>query len=469
MIKELKAIILSPKFAATLAVCTILTLLSIFVGIREYRASVSQFETARNLNDREVQGERRWRSLNSKAFRTPDPMQIFVSGVTYDIGQWTAISGSSGVRLQSSGYSNDPIYAIFRYFDFAFVVQFVFSLLAILFTFDSISGERESGVLKLIFSNPVPKAKFLLAKAAGVLLGLIVPISLPILMGLLLVQVSGIPMTASNWSQVAALIGTSLLYFMSFIMIGLLISSLTRSSNVSFLVSLVVWVLIVLIIPRAGVIAAGQIMPTPSYSEIDEEIGAYSRNQWTKFHNDVQNMFHSSQSDGNITLNDDIHSKMDSLGKERENSISKYEMKLLNDLRIRKAAQARLGLVLSRLSPASAYQLSAQELAGTDIGMKTRNEDAMLTYRDQFLDYTGRQKDDPMAGAITISIGSDGVHFNAFKGDALDISNIPKFAAPVRQMSNYLSSVVIDFGILSITLLLAFCGAFVGFLRYDVR
>ena len=46
--KELKAILLSPKFVATFGVCTILILLSVFVGIKEYGASRAQYETGRS-------------------------------------------------------------------------------------------------------------------------------------------------------------------------------------------------------------------------------------------------------------------------------------------------------------------------------------------------------------------------------------------------------------------------------------
>ena len=38
--KELRAIVLSPKFGVTFGVCALLILLSVFTGIREYRVSL---------------------------------------------------------------------------------------------------------------------------------------------------------------------------------------------------------------------------------------------------------------------------------------------------------------------------------------------------------------------------------------------------------------------------------------------
>ena len=51
--KELKAILLSPKFVVTFAACSLLIILSVFVGIQEYRAMVRQYETATQLAEQQ--------------------------------------------------------------------------------------------------------------------------------------------------------------------------------------------------------------------------------------------------------------------------------------------------------------------------------------------------------------------------------------------------------------------------------
>ena len=72
------------------------------------------------------------------------------------------------------------------------------------------------------------------------------------------------PITGVEWSKLLAFIGVSILYFTFFIMLGLLVSAMTKRSTVSFLVLLVAWVLFVLIMPRAATMAAGQIIEVPS-------------------------------------------------------------------------------------------------------------------------------------------------------------------------------------------------------------
>jgi hypothetical protein len=51
--------------------------------------------------------------------------------------------------------------------DLMFIVKIVLSLFAILFTYDTIVGEKEKGTLKLALSNDVPRDRLILGKAIG--------------------------------------------------------------------------------------------------------------------------------------------------------------------------------------------------------------------------------------------------------------------------------------------------------------
>ena len=286
--KELKAMLLSPKFVATFAMCALLILLSVFIGIQEYRAAVRQHEAAMQLTEQTLRTQATWMGLSTSAYRHPDPVQIFITGVTNDIGRLSNISQFSGVKLTNSAYSDDPIFALFRAMDFAFIVTVVLSLFAILFTYDAINGEREGGTLQLTFANPVPRATFVLAKLIGSWLGLVIPLLIPILLGVLLVLLYAVPMTAEHWARLLAFFGMSLLFFTFFIAFGVLVSSLTRRSSVSFLISLVAWVTFVLIIPRLGVMAAGQITPVPTVAEVEAQRDAFAKDQWDKHMQDLE-------------------------------------------------------------------------------------------------------------------------------------------------------------------------------------
>lgn len=475
--KELKSIILSPKFAVTFGICAFLILLSVFTGISEYRAAVDGWETNVRLADDQVRETNNWSHMSYRAMRKPEPLMVFVSGLSSDIGRWSRISGQEGVKLRNSAYSDDPIFAVFRMIDFAFIVQIVLSLLAILFTYDAVSGERESGTLKLIFANSVPRATYLLGKCIGSWLGLVVPVLIPILLGVLVVMFSNVPLTSMDWARLATLVSVALLFFSLFIVLGVLISTLTRRSSVSFLVSLVVWVAFVLIIPRAGMMAAGQMVQVPRVAEIESQRDGYAKGLWSKFYEEMeQNFRRNRENRTEEPSEEEMWAQMemqDSLRELVETDINKFEIKLHDDLRLRKASQERLAFTLSRFSPASAFQLAAMTLCGTDVDMKRRYQESMTHYRDDLMEYAkmkGREADGPGGGFVKVEIDSEkGVTIGTGRDEPVDVSDMPRFEPPTLSYAQVLMPVMTDIGILGIGTLLIFLGAFFAFLRYDVR
>jgi len=161
--------------------------------------------------------------------------------------------------------------------------------------------------------------------------------------------------------------------------------------------------------------------------------------------------------------------ELDSVRESVEQDINQHEQMLLDDLRHRKAAQEHLGLTLARLSPASAYQLAAQSLAGTDIDSKARYEDAMTTYRNEFSAFIDKQQESPFAGGIRVEASPAGFKIKLNQGENLDLGNLPQFRQPLRNMGSLLSGIFVDSGILVLTILLAFAASFAAFIRYDVR
>lgn len=481
--KELKSILLSPKFVATFATCALLILLSVFVGIQEYHAAVKQYDAAVQLVEQDLREASSWMGLNNKIYRRPDPMQIFVSGVNNDIGRLSTINTFDTIKLRSSIYSTDTIFAVFRYIDFVFIVQVVLSLFAILFTYDAVNGEREAGTLQLTFSNAVPRAQYILAKFIGSWLGLVIPLLIPVLFGLLLVLFYRVPLTGGHWAQLGALLSASILFFTFFMAFGILVSTLTRHSAVSFLISLVAWVAFVLIIPRAGVMTASQFVAVPTVAEIEGKQDGFEKSQWEKHREDLQKKWRARET-AMQGMNEkeresyrDEHEwewleQDDKDRKQMQKDINAFTQQLQEEARNRKAAQQRLAFTLSRFSPASAYQLAALNLAGTDAGLKTRYEDAMQNYRTAFNDYADqKQKASGGAGGFRIEINSNtGIKFSSDRDKGtLDLSDMPKFTPPEHTYTAALAPTLVDFGLLGLFTLAAFAGAFVRFLRYDVR
>ncbi len=480
---ELRAILYSPKFVATFATCSLLMLLSVFVGIQEYRASVRQYEASLSLADQQLQEASSYSGVNMRTYRAPDPMQVFVSGVQNDIGRFSDINASEALKLTNSVYSDDPIFAIFRFIDFTFIVQVVLSLFAILFTFDAINGERERGTLKLIFSNAVSRAEYVLSKSIGAWLGLLAPLAIPVLLSLMLVSLFKIQLQPEHWMRLAILLAAAVLFFTFFVFLGVLISTLTRHSSVSFMLLLVSWVALVLIVPRAAVMAAGQIVPVPSIAEIEGREDGFAKSQWRTYEQQLAKRWQQrngemaglSPADRQAYRDEHLWQWMeqdDAARTEIQEEINAFRTKLNEDLRNRKAELQRSAFTLSRLSPASAFQLTAMNLAGTNIDLKSRYEDSMASYRSELIAYGRRkQKESGTTGGIRITIDSEaGLNISTGRDKGtLDFSDMPRFQPPRRSLAQATAPAVVDLGLLALYSLLALAGAFVRFLRYDVR
>ncbi len=481
--KELRAIISSPKFTATFAVCSILILLSIFTGVREYRAMNKRYDAANKLVEQELHDATSWGHLSTKVFRAPDPMQIFIAGLDYDIGRRADVTDESSTRLRHSVYSDDPIYAVFRFIDFSFIVQVVLSLFAILFTFNAINGEREDGTLKLVFSNSVTRAKYLIGKCIGSWLGLTIPILIPILLGFLIILLYKIPLSFDHWLKIFSFLVMSMMLFSFFIVLGVFISALTRHSAISFLLSLVIWLVFVMIIPRAGVMAASHFIHVPRLAEIESQIDGYSKQRWEEFVRDMEKTWDNEEfnPDNEGELSDEaLWSRMerhDSLHKEVEADIMAYDRKVNEELRQRKIQQERLAFALSRFSPVSAYQLGMMSLAGTNIDMKTRYEDAINNYRRQFFEFVDHKKEETgddgrMMIAFTIDEkGNQSMQIagNDRSNDGLDVNEVPQFDPPRQTFKEAVAPVIFDFCLLGLYIFISFMGAFIAFIKYDLR
>jgi hypothetical protein len=304
-----------------------------------------------------------------------------------------------------------------------------------------------------------------------------------VLLGLLLVVLYGIPLTGDHWIRLGLLMGMALLFFTFFVVLGILVSSLTRRSVVSFLVSLVIWVTIVLIVPRLGVMAAGRLMPVPTVAEVEATRDAFAKDCWEKHMQQnalswrarEEQMHSLSDNEREVYREEHLPAWMDeddAKRKQVQKTIEEFSIRLNEDLRNKKSSQEVLAMGLSRVSPASTFQLAAMKLAGTDIALKSRYEDSMRGYRTRFNSYVEKkQKETGNAGGFRVTVDSEhGVKFTAPReGGSLDLSDLPSFAPPTAGLREIGGSLVMDAGQLALASLLAFAGAFIAFLRYDVR
>lgn len=141
----------------------------------------------------------------------------------------------------------------FEVVDWVFIVRYVISFLAIALTYNAISGERESGTLRLLLANPLPRAHVLIAKYLAHLVSLVAAVAVGALVSLLMLGLSG---SVALGSRVALLfvlfLAMTAVYASVFLLLGLAVSAATGRSSTSLVALILVWALLIVVIPQTS-------------------------------------------------------------------------------------------------------------------------------------------------------------------------------------------------------------------------
>ncbi len=195
----------------------------------------------------------------------PNTVYMLISVITHDlVGFWQL--DYRPTRLNSKNIRSDSIKV-----DWGFVIGYVLSLIAILFTFDSISGERERGTLRLTLAYAVARHTVLIGKFLGALLCISIPFALATLINLFVISTSSdVQLGTDTWSRLGIIFFIAILYLCLFIALGLLVSSFVQRNAASLVTLLLIWVTFVVFMPSTLASIASGFSNPMSYDEFLE-------------------------------------------------------------------------------------------------------------------------------------------------------------------------------------------------------
>lgn len=280
--KEMMHHILSVRFVALLVMCLLLVPLTLHINYRNYLQNQVNYQESLKLSTAESE-EKPPDAPDpdtevSKLFLEPTPLSVFAKGLEESLPSYLGMT-RNGVKQGSMSLGEAPLSSALGNLDFLFVVSTVFSLLALLFTFDAVAGEKEAGTLRITLANALPRDMFLWSKLIGGYIIFVVPFLVSFLLGLLLLVSQGFPLGESDlFLRVLSLTFVSLLYIGVFFAIGTVISTYLDNSKTALIVAFTVWVLAVLIAPRAGFLTAKLITPTRAIQSVYMEKTAIRNN-----------------------------------------------------------------------------------------------------------------------------------------------------------------------------------------------
>jgi ABC-type transport system involved in multi-copper enzyme maturation permease subunit len=272
--KEFLTSLLTYRFGIGLILCIASAAAGTLAVIQDYSYRQGAFQKAIEEYKDEIEQEVPycWTVDDIKTFRKPRRLAIFSVGT--DRWQGNVVETSFHkvpVQAQWLGSSN-PFLAVFRSIDLSLIVQIILGLLAVLFAYDVVSGEKEEGTLKLMLANQVPRDQILLGKALGDLGVLSAILLAGFLVGLSIVQLSpAVQLNQEEIGRIGGIFVISLLYLTAVYFIGLLVSTCTQRASTSLVVSMFIWLSAVAIFPPAVAYAVDQLTPMGASVKTAEE------------------------------------------------------------------------------------------------------------------------------------------------------------------------------------------------------
>jgi len=257
--KEFLTNLLSARFLIGFVLCLVLTPFSLLVNIDDYREKAKLYQLDRDAAEARLKSTRVFSGLKPEIILPPEPLSLFNRGITGQVGNRIKILlGEKPLLAEGRAATRDnPFLDAFFSIDFVDIAAIIFSLLALLFSYDAVTKEKESGTLGLQVSNPIGRARLLAGKIAGILLTLLPILFFTFLLGAVIVLLSrDVALGGLDWTRIGLVSAVSLLYMTVFAFAGLFVSARSRTSVASLVVCLFLWVFFVFLVPNLASYAA---------------------------------------------------------------------------------------------------------------------------------------------------------------------------------------------------------------------
>ncbi|MDE0326266.1 MAG: ABC transporter permease subunit [Candidatus Poribacteria bacterium] len=500
--RELLDNLMTFRFAAAVLIMLLLVVANTFVLIKDYERRLEAYNTVLKTQHRQSQELKTYSGGRLHVARPPNPLSIFNVGLDKRLGNEIWISHSFVPTLWDTGTYKltNPLLNLFTSIDIVFIFEVVLSLIALIFAYDAIAGERERGTLRLVLTHPVRRGQILLAKYISAMLCLLVPLLMSLLLAVILLTTSTfISLSIGDFLRIGGIILTSIVYLSVFYLIGMLISAVTRRTGTALMLAMFVWGFWVLVYPNAVLAAiappqTSQPRMVSAYEQIKQIWEAFDRERKQFLANDAfpgedpdfgmvdadpnwiwgsgYEYFHKDSS----TLRYDYHAvshidKLSEASKPQVPHAQDYHRflgpQIVNAAErtwlIRKQAleatfvqPAIVDRILLRGSPVGMYDAATQAWAGTDLRGLRDFFEAARRYRRSLIDYY-YDKD---------AFGSQ-EWFSADNG-AVDWDNLPQFSFQRSDIQINAARAFPDICLLLIINLVLFIGIFLVFQRSEV-
>ncbi|MCD8185133.1 MAG: ABC transporter permease subunit [Rikenellaceae bacterium] len=400
--------LLSVRFVIGFVLCLVVIPFTMIVSIDDYNNQMRIYHIDRVAVEREIENTRVYFFLRPTVIQEPEVLGAFSQGITPNIGNKVKIQINE-YPVFPSGHSvsrDNPLLNAFFSLDFATVIAITISLLALVFSYDSITRERENGTMKLILTGKISRPAFVMGKLMGLLLTLTpILIFCYLLAAVILLANPGVQLSGPDWTGIILLLLTSMIYMLVFILLGMFISAKTAHSSSSIIISPLCWITFLFLIPNLATYASASLSKLPLYENVQTAIANYhkeyeknAQDKWKEYHRELgsfeyywENMNHDNDNSQELsggTWEMTQHTKkMVEWGMPERLSYSDKIWALQKDYLDKLYRQQNLRQTLAWLSPSELFIQASDILCRTDADSFLDHTAAVRDYRDQFFLY----------------------------------------------------------------------------------
>jgi ABC-type transport system involved in multi-copper enzyme maturation permease subunit len=465
--KEILENFVSLRFVLSLILVIIVFAMSGFVFVRKYEQQVKDYSNDANQSLAYFQGHASrlyWiATLNHRFYRQPKALTLCAEGFEKSIPNCFSFDAFSRDYPQIRGRTNSLLFG-FCDVDWVFIISLFLSFAALILAYNSCCGEKENGTLRLILASPIPRHAVLLGKYLALMFMVGVPLLLGVLVNLVVVTLSrDVAFGGLGWAKILSIIVISLLYLSIFVLLAIFISSRTGRSVSSMVILLFLWVGLVILIPSSGRIVAKTFRKVPTQAEMLRKT-TEMKEQWLEDLLAGKYGQNAGSTSPNIEkCNPPARARACIAFTEQNNNIIDEYMNQIID-------QVNIGLHYTRISPTEIYRQACETIAGTGIGRFSELRSQINRYQAELKDFVrARDAEDPNSLHLLYDEMNEAEMWRTISHNPVDFDTVPKFQERDLALGQSLKLAVWDIGLLALFNLVFFAGAFVSFLRYDVR
>jgi len=467
--KELLENLLSLRFVLSLLLIICLYATIGFVFVSKYTRQTDDYwkRTNENIAAFSERADQLYKLAfyEQEIWRKPRPLSLCVEGFERYLPNYF---NSSLFRTQLPEVRSRSNFLLpnFCDIDWVFIISIPLSFVVLLFTYDSFCGERQAGTLRLILSGAIPRHQVFLGKYFGAAFTLAIPLLMGFLINLIIVISSGVVNLGSGeWLRIIGIALISFLYLSMFLLLGMFVSSRTARSANSIIILLLVWVCLVILLPRLGRIVSDMYYKSMSHAEFQKKIvenkdqifsemraGKYGEKAF-EFHPDRNHP--SVNPPAAVRFWNAFSASVGQVYEQHHNQM---------------LAQAFAGRNFALVSPMVIYQQASEIIAGTGLNRCASLYQQIKRYQEQLKEFIiSEDQKDPDSLHILFDFNYAVDSWRAISKNPVDFDTVPKFQERDLSLGQSVKLAIWDIGLLVLFNLVFFAASFVSFLRYDVR